>query len=522
MRTQLSVYLNITMICFLGSITSGTIYGAEAVFDVRQYGAVGDSVTPDTEAIQRTIDACTEAGGGRVLIPNGTFLSGTIYLKDNVSLYLAPSAVLLGSPEFKDYAKTRTLVAASNVSNVGIEGRGTINGNGDHQNFRSEEKYNGLPGRPHIARFENCKHVRLRDFRAINSVAWSVSFFYCDFVSIDGVFVKSKVNANNDGIDIVDCHDTRISNCIIDCADDSLCIKSYTNRMVKRLTVTNCNIKSECNGIKFGTQSKGGFEDVTISNCVVTDTRLSGIALEVVDGGRMDRVTIDNITMNNVNGSILIKLGLRDGENPVLRNVSISNVIADGLGAYQHDPEAHFADIKDARVGVSIMGQPGFPLENISLRNMTLRFAGECEEKDAKIDNFTDNRIKSYPEYTNFGITPAYGINCRHVNGLRLENITLSVAKPDARAAMHLQDVQAARLDNPRFYVSEQAPAYVRIKDSNDVILSGCKPRSSAIPFVSFEGMMRDVTLLSNDFSGLKTPFLFGEKISKEEFKGVP
>jgi len=505
-------------VAFLCFLPNGTLYGAEPIFDIRQYGAVDDGTTLNTEAIQKAIDACTEAGGGRVFIPNGTFLTGSILLKDNVSLYLAPSAVLLGSPEFKDYRWS--LVGARNASNVGIEGRGTINGNGDHKNFWSEEKYDGLRGRQHMIQFVNCKHVRLRDFRAINAMCWCVVATNCDFVSIDGLYVRAKVNANNDGIDITDCHDTRISNCIIDCEDDGLCVKSTSDRMVKRLTITNCQIKSECNALKFGTQSVGGFEDVTISNCVITDTRLSGIALEVVDGGRMDRITIDNITMNNVNGTILIKLGLRRGEKPVLRNVSISNVIADGLGAYKPSEDAHFGDdVKDTRVGVSIMGQPGFPLENITLRNMTLRFAGDCEEKDAKIDDFTDNRPKGYPEYTNFGITPAYGINCRHVDGLRLENITLSTAKPDARAAIHLQDVQAVRLDSPGLCVSEQAPASVRIKDSNNVIVSGCKSQSNTVPFISFEGTVRDVSLLNNDFSALATPFLYGEEVSRDEIK---
>ena len=516
---KLSYTFYSTVMCFFVSITIGAIYGAEPVFDIRQYGAVGDGTTLNTAAIQQAIDACTEAGGGRVLIPNGTFLTGSILLKDNVSLYLAPSAVLLGSPEIKDYRWS--LVGARNASNVGIEGRGTINGNGDHENYRSEEKYDGLRGRQHMIQFMNCKHVRLRDFQAINSMCWCVVVTNCDFASIDGLFVRTKVNANNDGIDITDCHDTRVSNCIIDSEDDGLCLKSSSDRMVKRLTITNCQIKSECNALKFGTASVGGFEDVTISNCIITDTRLSGIALEVVDGGRMDRITIDNITMNNVNGTILIKLGLRQGEKPVLRNVSISNVIADGLGAYQPSEDAHFGnDVKDTRVGVGIMGQPGLPLENVVLRNMTLRFAGDCEEKDAKIDDFTDRRPTGYPEYnTNFGITPAYGINCRHIDGLRLENITLSMAKPDARAAIHLQDVRAARLDGPRIQVSEQAPASVRIKDSNDVIVSGGKSQSNTVPFISFEGTVQNISLLNNDFSGLASPLLYGEQVSKDEIK---
>lgn len=492
-------------------------------FDVRQYGAVGDGETLDTEAIQKAIDACSEAGGGRVVIPNGIFPSGTIFLKDGVTLYLSPGAVLKGSPRFEDYHKIRSFVTALNVKNVGIEGHGTIDGNGGHENFASEDKYSGLKGRPHLARFEDCTHVHLRDFSALDSVAWTLSFSRCDRVSIDGVYVRSKVNANDDGIDIVDCHDTRISNCVVDCADDALVMKSRTDRMVRRLTITNCLLKSECNALKFGTESIGGFEDVTVNNCVITDTRLSGIALEIVDGGRMDRVTIDNITMNRVNGSILIKLGLRKGEKPILRNVSISNVIADGLGAYQQKPDDHFDDVRDARVGVCVMGQPGFPLENITLRNMTLRFAGLCEAGDARIDaqmdNFTDHRPNGYPEYTNFKITPAYGINCRHVKGLRLENITLATDKADARAAIHLQDVQTVHLNAPRLQASEAAPAVVRIKDSEDVFVTGCKPGKYAIPFISFEGTVRDISLTNNDFSKLDKIFLHGEAISEKEIK---
>ena len=518
----LSAWVTMFPFSFLNAQTPPAVE-KEPIFDIRTFGAVGDGETLDTPAIQAAINACAQTGGGRVMIPNGTFLSGTIYLKDHVDLHLAPSAVLKGSPVLTDYpTHPRALIRGDRVNNIAVSGRGTINGNGDHANFRSDDMHNGIKGRPHLIRLTDCTRVKLKEFKALNGAAWNLSLFRCDFVTVDDVHVFAQVVANNDGLDLVDCHDCVVSNCVFDCGDDSICPKSDSQRMVKRLTITNCIVKSQSNAIKFGTASVGGFEDVTISNCVLHDTRLSGIALEVVDGGVMDRIAIHNITMHRVNGSIFVKIGKRkEGqERSALRNVTISNIVADGIGHWEADQESdYFKAPHDARIGVTLAGQPGLPLENITLSNISLQFAGGGTEKDAAAEEFRDLRPKGYPEYHNFGVTPAYGINGRHINNLRLDNITVGLHGDDARAAVMLQDVRTVHLDALKASVTAKAPAFVRLKDAEDIFVTQCKPQASDVPFVAFEGDCRDVSLLNNDFSKLKEIYRSSETVSTAEIK---
>lgn len=493
-------------------------------FDIKDFGAVGDGRTLDTVAVQKAIDSCAEKGGGDVVIPNGVFLSGTITLKSNVFLYLAPSAVLKGSPEFSDYPgdeSGRALIRAEKAENIGIRGHGTVDGSGDHPNFHSEDSYNGIKkGRPRAILLKACTGIKLKEFTMKNGAQWNVTLQDCDRSTVDGVQFISRVVANNDGLDIVDCHDTIVSNCYFDCGDDSLCPKSHSKRKVKRLVVTNCLIKSESNAIKFGTKSIGGFEDVTISNCVLFDTRLSGIALEMVDGGSLQRVAIDNIVMKNVNGSILLKTGTRREGQPVLRDISISNVVAHGIGAWQPNREdSYFKEPKTPFAGVCLYGQPGLPLENVSLSNISLHFAGGYEKDAATIGNFQDKNPKGYPEYDNFGITPAYGLNCRYANNLRLENVAIEYESPDNRPAVMLQNVSGARLNGLRMKIFEKAPAAIRVKDSNDILITGMKPDENVGCFFSFEGCCMDITVTGSDFSRIKNLYRISGESEKESIR---
>ena len=180
------------------------------------------------------------------------------------------------------------------------------------------------------------------------------------------------------------------------------------------MVVANCVLSTACNALKLGTESNGGFENIAISNCTIYDTRLAGIALEMVDGGVLDRVTISNIVMNGVATPIFIRLGDRarpfteGGARPPvgkLRNVSIANVQAAGAGG----------------VGCAIAGLPGHAIENVVLENLRLTFAGGGKRADARRE--IPENAEKYPEHSMFGTLPAYGFYCRHVKGLSLRNI---------------------------------------------------------------------------------------------------
>jgi polygalacturonase len=481
---------------------------SQSTYNIINYGAVADGKTMNTKSIQKAIDQCAAKGGGQVLIPNGTFITGSIFLKSNVTLYLDASAVLQGSADSSDYLPNgrpeKALISAIAQNNIGIYGRGVINGNGEHKNFYSPDKGNGLPGRPNTLAFYRSNNIKLKEFTLKNGTRWDIQLKECDFVTADDIKVLSRVVANNDGIDVVDCHNTTITNSYFDCGDDGICPKSESARGVKKLVISNCIVKSESNAIKCGTSGIGGFEDVTITNCVLYDTRLSGLALELVDGGVMNRVAISNITMHNVNGSIFIKLGKRKGDTPgVLKNVYINNIIADGIGHWQADTAAYyFKPAHEQRIGMSIVGQPGYAVENVSLTNICLQFAGGGTTADAA--RTMNDRPAVYPEYTNFGITPAYGINCKYVKDLYLHNITLDYAAADARPAVYLDNINNADISALKARASANAPAFIVCANTDQLFVHGCKPSGAAIPFLSIKEQSKGITIINNDCKSIK------------------
>lgn len=475
-------------------------------YDITAFGAVGDGHTLNTVAIQKAIDKCSDDGGGQVMVPNGVFVSGTIYLKSNVQLFLNPGAVLKGSSNKEHYSATdNCLIAANNMNNIAVLGTGTIDGNGGAATFYSPDFANGLSHRPHLFSLSNCTNVKLRDFTVVNGASWNIHLINSDFVTVDGITVKSRVVANNDGIDFEDCHYVTVSNSYFDCGDDAICPKSTSFRGVKHMVINNCVIKSESNGIKFGTASVGGFEDIAVSNCTIYDTRLSGIAIQMVDGGTIDRMVISNIVMHNVNGSLFIKLGKRKGNTPgVLQNVAINNIVADGIGAWKPvTSDKYHKTASDPRIGISIVGQPGYLVKNINLTDVSLQFAGGGSNADSK--SVMPDAADMYPEFTNFGITPAYGLNFRHVEGVVLRNVQLSTVLPDERPAIFFEDAKKIDISSLKASVSDLAGCFIKLKAVENVFVYNCRPDASPAPFLAFEEYAKDVSVINNDFRKLKT-----------------
>ncbi len=418
-----------------------------ALADIIQFGAVPDGKTLCTEAIQKAIDDRFARGGGTVVIPPGRFLTGTLVLKSRVHLWLEPGAVILGStrlsdfpekrPAFRSFTDTYTdksLIYAENADNISIGGHGIIDGQG--KSFKGPYPYKI---RPYLIRIISCRDVSVTDIELRDSPMWVQHYLDCDRVLIRGVRVHSQVNNNNDGIDIDCCNRVRISDCEIVSGDDAIVIKSTADRPCRNVTITNCSLSTHCSALKLGTESNGGFEDITVSNCVIYDTRLAGIAVEMVDGGLLDRVAFSNITMNRVGAPIFVRLGdrarpfIENGPTPGkgrLRNVSISGVLASQCGP----------------IGCAISGIPGHNIENVAIENVRLEFQGGGKKREDEIPEFPEK----YPELTMFGKLPAYGFYCRHVKGIRFRGVDVSLAKPDERPAMICQDVTGLELESRR------------------------------------------------------------------------
>ena len=497
--------LIVVLLLFGSAPAANSVNALEGMYPVSDFGAKGDGQNLETEALQRAIDACHQGGGGRVLVTPGKYLIAGLQLKTNVTLEISAGAILLGSAQRDDYA-VRAVIRCEGQNNAAIVGRGVIDGQGGHPLLKPPNPYNGLPGRPYLIHATGSSGLRVRGITLRNAATWAFRCDECDDVVIDDLTIRSRVNANNDGVDLVDCRRARVTNCDLDCGDDAICLKSETKRGCQYVTIANCVVKSESNGIKFGTASVGGFRDIVISNCTVYDTRLSGLALEAVDGGSIDRVAISNITMNNVNGGIFLRLGQRHCDVPgVLKNVTISNVLATGVGSWRPDTSApYFKETRDPRIGLSLAGLPGHCIENVTLRDVRIRFHGGGSVDNAALD--LEEKPATYPEYSMFGVTPAYGFNCRHVRSVDLLNVILEWENMDARPAVFFDDAADITLANFDAAASPKARALVRLRNVNGFFAYGCRPRAAQTAFLSLEGASNDrISIIGNDFSRLQS-----------------
>jgi polygalacturonase len=438
--------------------------GLSTIFDVRGYGAKGDGKMLDSPAINAAVEACAAAGGGTVYLAPGIYHSGIVVLKSNVTLYLEAGAVLLGSTNIEDYAlrngaapgAANHLIYARDAENVTVRGPGRIDGQGaafwrpsGKAHMPPEEGWNDVLTRywePNGKRpspmleFQNCRWVRIEDVRIENAASWTLRTLNCGQVFIRGVSIKNPVNGpNTDGMDICGCTDVLISDCSIDTGDDAICLKSENPLgpqplLTRNVVVTNCVLTTCCNGFKLGTNSEGGFENITFSNSVIYNNAvdlnqrvIAGIALEVVDGGWIDGVVISNIRMQRVRTPIFIRLGSRakkaDYPQHGLRGVMIDNV---------HASEAILAS--------SITGLAEAPVEDVSLSN--IRIDNVAPGRSEWANRAIPENAEKYPESRMFGMLPVSGLYCRHVRGLHLSNVGFRSPANEQRPTLMCEDVE--------------------------------------------------------------------------------
>ena len=438
------------LLLFLVNITAQT----NGLFNVTDFGAIGDGNRINTKEIQHAIDKASEKGGV-VLIPPGKFVTGSLELKSNVTINVMKGATILGSTDLTDYEEhipelksyndvflRYSLFYAEKQSNISIIGKGTIDGQGSAFKRKTKKKPERYMNRPYVIRFVECDHVTVEGVTMRNSAMWMQQYLACEYLTIRGITVYNHANYNNDMMDIDGCKNVIISDCFGDTDDDGITLKSTSDRITENVTITNCVVSSHCNAIKMGTESIGGFKNITISSIVVKPSEsktkiygfhggISGITLGLVDGGILDGVLIDNIRIDGPQVPIYLRLGNRGRtirknmpKPPVgiFRNVTINNVIATNTG----------------QIGCSITGLKGHPIENVSLSNIQITFKGGITEK---VDPNVPELEEHYPESNMYGILPAYGFYVRHVNNITFSNIDLRLENKDIRADFLFEDV---------------------------------------------------------------------------------
>lgn len=445
-----------------------------AVYKVEQFGAKADAITNNTNAIQAAIDECSSKGGGKVELSEGVYLSGGLILKNNVTLSINTGSILKAIADISlykliqssvisrmDVVPWRAFIRADSQHDINICGGGTIDASGDAQCFR--DGIENSPNRPYGLFFVNCSSVSVENLKLRSSAFWMQRYFSCSKVRINRLDVFNHVNKNNDGIDIDSSNDVIVSDCNIDSSDDALCIKSEGERPSKNIVVTNCIVATHASAIKLGTGSVGGFENICISNIVIHRSiskvmmhpmgvwgGLTGIDIATTDGGALRQVQISNISMEDVQNPIHVRLGNRlsgnvarqgygeveDKSQGVLENgkstkitgdltledVIISNVMAKNVGPYP----------------VIIAGHEGHPVKRITLRDISIKCAvpGTKQDKNAPV-NWKANIYPGRGMYDT--CLPVYGLITNFTEGLVLENFYVIPAKGEVRQKeMHL------------------------------------------------------------------------------------
>lgn len=417
-------------------------------YNIKKYGAVSDTTKYSTKAIQRAIDACSNAGGGRVVVPAGSYKIGSIVLKSNVNLHLELGATLYGSTNIADYTPFGTdfkslrtqgttvqLIYGDKVENVVIDGYGTIDGRG--RNFATNRGHDEGITRPHLLRFVQSKNIVVRDITIRNSPCWMQHYLACDHVRIEGVTVFNRNHFNNDGLDLDGCHDVIVSNCFIDSDDDGIVLKSTSPRLCENIIISNCVISSHCNAVKMGTETTGGFRNININNIVIMPssdqkekfcgqwTGISAIALEIVDGGVMENINLSNFTVEGTQAPIYIRLANR--ARPYLAGIE-----APGVGSIRNVRISNFTARNTGVYGSSITAIPGYYVEDVVLENISIHHKGGVTA-DKVSDRWKDEREKKYPEGTSWHILPSQGFFIRHARNIELSNIRITSDEADER-----------------------------------------------------------------------------------------
>jgi len=434
-------------------------------YDVRDFGAVGDSITMNTSAIQKAIDQCSRTGG-TVIIANGCYLTGTLFLRDNTHLKVEAGAVLKGSSCISDYSTdtfrhmykdeeslNRCLLFASDAQNIEISGMGCIDGNGGLFPDTSDPQHN----RPMTLRFLNCSHISFHSLTIKNTPSWAAVWLYCSDIIVDGVTVDSSVHGTSDCLDFDGCENVRVSNCSLKANDDCLCLQSSrADRPCRNVTVTNCSFTSNWDALRIGLLSRGNIDNVTVSNCVFHEIGHVGLLLELCEGGDMGNMVFTGLSMKNTRMPIFLvsyqQRACVDAPAEVepmgrMRGFLFSSISC----VFEKVPVkcSRFVEgVSEKNSLIFISGLPGHDIEDIRFQNIFLETNGGdtgTEAAGERVPEFDLEYLKGwwagiYRFDEDRIVLPTHGVYARHVQGLKLSDMTIRTRHPDDRASVYVED----------------------------------------------------------------------------------
>ncbi len=485
-------------------------------FSVRDYGAAGDGVHLDMKAIQAAVDAAHSAGGGIVLVPPGVYRTGTIQLKSGVHLHVAEGATLLGSTNRTHYPSAG-LIYADGARDIAVTGPGVIDGQG--------QAFTSRGWRVQIIHLNDCEGVKVCDVTTCNSGSWTQHYIRCRNLSIRGTTVNSpRPGRNNDGIDLSGCEDVLIEDCTVISDDDAIVVKSQASDRVNRnYRVLNNRVFTYRGAFKLGTETRAPYSNLVVRNLEGWGPK--ALELYSVDGTQMENIDIEGVRAHDAAAAILIRLGarlrpyyFREGEAVVpgyLRGVQIKDVQVElSDKSYreillEHGIEnAGAADCRRYPPRESfISGLPGHRVEEVRIEDVSIRYPGGGQETD--VLRTVPERPDAYPAAGMFSQLPAYGLYCRHAQGIQLKNVTIRSEAPDPRPMLVCEDVKGLLVD--RVSATSASPRFplIWLVDTSDVMVRNCTAPPGTGVFVAATGTEPELTSVrqaANDIPEAATP----------------
>lgn len=389
------------------------------LLNITEFGAKGDGVTINTKAIQKAIDACPEYG--TVLIPEGNFVSGALFLKSRMTLQIEKGGTLKGSPNTEDYEpiinnrfegwemKTyASLINAGTMDNKGgytteqvsIKGEGTISGGGDALGKAMIAKH-GLRGRGRLILLMNCQNVELQGLQIKDAPCWTIHYIYSKGVSCHDLNIVSTAH-NGDGLDPDSSDDSYIFNCSFSTGDDCIAIKSGKNpegftigKPTRNVQITNCNF-TKGHGISIGSEMSGGVSDVLVQDCTA-GALLHGMQIKGTKerGGYVKNVTVTDCQLLKITIFSAVNYnndGAAAPEPPTFENFVFKNI------------DLKAASVKEPVININGFKDPAHKLKNVKFNNVTLPDGGKVIVNDAQNVRFANVKTVS-------GSKPEYAIN---------------------------------------------------------------------------------------------------------------